>query len=127
VDNALLVGGFEGIGDLAGDRERLVQRDRACFDPLGQRRPLYQLHHQVVGTDVIDLADVGVIQRRHRARLALETVSEALRRNLDRHIASHARIEGAVHLTHAASTERRQNLVRAEMCPGRDGHMHPVV
>ena len=94
--------------------KRLVQRHRARFDPLGQRRPLDQLHHQVVGTDIVNVADVGVIQRGDRANLALEAFAEPLGGNLDGHLAPHARIAGAIHLSHAARADERQDLVGAQ-------------
>ncbi len=47
MDDPLLVRGFERVGDLAGDRQRL---DRAecgrCAMQLGERRPLDQFHHE---------------------------------------------------------------------------------
>jgi hypothetical protein len=45
---------------------------------------------------------------------ALEAIAEALGGELDSYFAAHARIAGAVDLAHAARTERRQDLVRAE-------------
>ena len=59
------------------------------------------------------MADVGVIQRRHCVNLTLETVIEALRGHIDGHLAPHARIAGAVHLSHAAGAKGRQDLVGA--------------
>ncbi len=38
---ALLMGGFEGLGDLLGNGQRLVERDRPLLDAIRQRRPLY--------------------------------------------------------------------------------------
>mgnify|MGYP001207914022 CR=1 FL=1 len=53
VDDASLVRGFECCGDLSSDAQHLVQRQRAfrtgAFD---------QFHDDVVGTDVVNLADV---------------------------------------------------------------------
>ena len=39
MDDALLVGGFERLGDLPRDREGLVDRDRTLRNPVGQRHP----------------------------------------------------------------------------------------
>mgnify|MGYP007111873777 CR=1 FL=1 len=33
--DALFVRGFEGVGDLAGDGERFVERNRAALDAVG--------------------------------------------------------------------------------------------
>ena len=44
MDDALLVRSLERVGDLAGDRQRLVDRERAGRDPVGERRPFDELH-----------------------------------------------------------------------------------
>ena len=65
--NALLVRGFQGVQNL-----------RSVFDGLrrGERTPersaIDVLHHQVIRADVVERADVGMIQRGHGARFALE-------------------------------------------------------
>ncbi len=38
-------------------------------------RSLDVLHHQIVGADIVQRADMGMIQRRDRARLALEAIT----------------------------------------------------
>ena len=57
----------------------------ALFQPGGKCFALHQFHDQVVGANVVEGADVGVIQRRNGARLALETGTELLMRDLDGH------------------------------------------
>ena len=44
------------------------------FKPRSQRFALHQFHHQVVRADIVQRADVGVADRRNRARLLLESV-----------------------------------------------------
>ena len=39
MDDALLVRGFERLGDLPRDRQRLGERKRALRDAIGERRP----------------------------------------------------------------------------------------
>jgi hypothetical protein len=46
VNDALCVGRFERLRDLPGDRERLVDRDRAFGHAVGERWPFDQLHDQ---------------------------------------------------------------------------------
>src|SRR5262249_21922535 len=116
MDYPLLVRGVERVTDLARDRQRLLQRDGAGFDPLRQCRPIDQFHHQVVGADVVNLADVGVIEGGDGADFALEPVAEVLRGELDGYVAAHARIVGAVDFAHAAGAEWRQDFVRSQMC-----------
>ena len=70
----------------------LCQRESACGDALGQGGTFHQLHHQVVGTDIVEVADVRVIQRRDCMDLTLEAVAEALGGDLDRYFTPDARI-----------------------------------
>ena len=58
------------------------------------------LHHEVVGADIEDGTDVGMIQRGNSAGFALEAVRESLLRYFDSDVAVEARIVGAIHLTH---------------------------
>ena len=62
--------GVQGVGKLPGDRDRLVQRERSARDALGERLPLDQLHHERANAvrffDLVDLRDVGVIEREPR-------------------------------------------------------------
>ena len=46
MDDALIVRGFERLGNLPGDRQRLVERDRALRDALRQIVAFDQLHHE---------------------------------------------------------------------------------
>ena len=48
MDDALLVGRFERLGDLLSDWQRLVQRNGAARDPIGQRLTLHQFHDERV-------------------------------------------------------------------------------
>ena len=76
MDDPAFVRRFERVTDLPCDGERLLERNRTFFYPLGKGRPFHQFHHQVVGTHVMERADVGMIQCRHRARFATESFVE---------------------------------------------------
>ena len=92
MDDALLVRGFERVGDLAGDAlSASSSGERALRRSLGER-PLDQLHHQVVRADVVQRADVGMIQRGDGSRFALEALAESFRGDLDGDVAAEARI-----------------------------------
>ena len=69
VHDALLVRVFERVGDLPGDLQRLIQGHGALPDSFRQCGTVHQLHHQVIGSDVVKVADVGMIQRGHRRAL----------------------------------------------------------
>ena len=157
MDDAAAVRGFERVGDLPGDRERLVQRKGSspwlagAPAPRGRSRPtptrravdgaahqlreretLDQLHHDRLGGAVlhaVDRGDVRVVERGQRLRLAREPreplaiVGDRFGEHLDRDVAIEFRIARAVHLAHAAGTERPEDFVLAEARPGRQRHV----
>ena len=53
MDDALLVRGFEGLGDLTRDRQGFVQRNRPTSDPIGQRVALDQFEDERVGLTAV--------------------------------------------------------------------------
>jgi hypothetical protein len=63
---------------------------------------------------VVEAADVGVIQHRDCADLALEAVAEALRGDFDGHFTTHPRISSAVHFSHTARADGREDFIGAE-------------
>ena len=82
------------------------------FDPVRESRPFHQFHHQVVGTHIVDGADVGMIQRRHGACLALEPLIEFHSGDLQRDRTSQPGIMRLVHPAHAARAQHRFDAVR---------------
>ena len=77
MDDALLVRGFERIGDLQRNQQRVIEGDRARRDPIGKRRPLDQLHDQRGDArgllEPVNVCDVRMVQRREDFRLTLES------------------------------------------------------
>ena len=73
--DALAVRGIQGIDDLQRVFTRRVERQRPS-----QRSAFHELHDQVVGPDVVERADVGMIQRRNGTRFADESLAELSRR-----------------------------------------------
>jgi hypothetical protein len=80
----------------------------------------------LVGADVVDVENVGVIEGRNRARLFLEPVEAILvagdfrRQDLYGDVASQPRIPGLVDDAHASAAESAENLVRAEQAASGD-------
>ena len=76
VHDAAGVGGLEGIGDLRAEIEQRLELERARPEPVPQRLALEQLHRDeglaLVLVDVVDRADVGVLERGGRAGFALQ-------------------------------------------------------
>ena len=113
----------QGGGDLRGVAERLVDRQRAIFQPVGDGVAFEQFHHQVVGADVVKRADVGMIQRRNRTGLALEAGAEPLVGELDGDGPAEARVDGAKDFAHATLAEFAFHLVGSQASAGvQHGH-----
>ena len=112
VHDAGMMGSLEGVGDLTAEVEHHIDRQRSAVDPAAERAALEQLHHEkrqaVVLADVVHRADVRVIQRGRRARLALKSLGgdrilQQLRgEELDGDLASEAGVFGAIDHTHTA-------------------------
>src|SRR5580700_12091676 len=88
----------ECLGDLYSNLQRLLQRKRSPSQAVGQRFAFQVLHDEkidaVLRADVVQGANMRVIQRRNRLRLALHALSEIGirgemgRQNLDSDITS---------------------------------------
>ncbi len=76
MDNAALMRPFEALADREAILEHLIQRQRTSRQPIGQGLAVETLHHEkidaVLVADVVERADVRVVQRRDRPRFALE-------------------------------------------------------
>ena len=76
MDDAVLVRGFECVGNLPRDRQRLVERDRPSRDPVGERLALDEFEdqgaHAVRVLHPVDRCDVRMVQRGEDVRFALK-------------------------------------------------------
>ena len=121
MDDALVVGLLERLGDLPGDLERLVERDGAPREALLEVLALDQLEGEeglAVGfLEPVDGGDVRVVERGEQMRLALEApqavgvLGHLRRQDLDRDVAVEVRVGRAVDLAHPAGAERRGDPV----------------
>ena len=90
--------------------------------------PSHQLHddelHAVGLADVVDGADVGMVERRDGARLALEPLERQAvgdkrwRERLQRDDAIEPRIARPIHFAHSARAERAEHLIRSKAGAG---------
>ena len=127
MDDPLFVRDFQRLGDLRGDGQRLIDRDRPLSDAIGQGRPLDQLHHQrgvaIHPFEAVDRRDVRMIQRRQDFGFALKSgeplrvTRDGLWQHLDGDLSLQVRVGGPVHLAHAACPERADDLVWPEPDP----------
>jgi hypothetical protein len=67
-----------------------------------------------IGTHVIEMADVDVVERGDGPCFAPEALGEPLPRDLDGHIPAKARVVRAIDRTHAAGADRRHDPVRVQ-------------
>jgi hypothetical protein len=72
---------------------------------------------------VVQLADVRMVQRGHRAGLAREPFGEFGLRCLDRNNSVQAGVAGPVDLAHSTGADRRKDFVGAEFVSGREPHV----
>ncbi len=72
MDDALIMRGFERLGDLPGDRKRLVERNGPLGDAVCQGRSLDQLKDQSCNAtgllEAVNHRNVRMIQRRENLR-----------------------------------------------------------
>jgi hypothetical protein len=97
VDDALIVRRFERFGDLFGNREGFINRNRAFRNAIRQGGPLDQLEDERQNASVllysVDMTDIGMTQRGQHLRFALESCQalrirgECLGEDLDRYFA----------------------------------------
>src|SRR3984885_5355097 len=86
---------FQAFANFDPVLEQLVRSKRSLPQPIGQCLAFKVFHHKIVGpalvADIIERADVGMVQGRNGTSFALETpfglgvVRQVRRKNLDRH------------------------------------------
>ncbi len=133
MDDPLLVGLLEGLGDLPGHRQGLVEGKGAGLQPFRQGGALDQLHDQGAHPARLfepeDRRDVGMVQLGEQPCLALEARQtlgvggEGRGQHLDRHLTLEPGVAGAIHLAHATLAKLGGDLVSAEARAGGKGHL----
>ncbi len=114
------------------NRQRLLYRERSSLEAVGQRLSLHVLHHEEVGAvvfaDVVQRADVRMRETGDRSRLAFEALlhvglhAELRRQHFDRDGPAQAGVDSLVDLSHPATADGRQDLVRSKARAGGKGH-----
>lgn len=102
--HAVAVGRIERARDFNRDLQRLLQRQRAFLQFLRERLAFQKLHHQEVGsvllTDVVENANVGMLQAGYRAGFAFKPlarfrrIGQVRRQDFDRHRPVEPRVPG---------------------------------
>ena len=87
-----------------------------------RRLPFEVFQHEVIGADVIDLANMRVIQSGNRASFQLKTMSVFPVHALDGDDAIQPRVPRLPHLSHPARANAREDLIRTDAISLRQGH-----
>jgi RNA polymerase sigma-70 factor (ECF subfamily) len=107
------------LGQRAGDLRTIARRSfgsqRTLLELGGKRGTFDKLHHQVVRADVVQGANVRMVQSGDRSSFALETIAVALHCDLDGNYAPQPRIDSAIHQAHATGADRSLDFVRPEL------------
>src|SRR4029453_1112159 len=115
-------------GDLSRDGQRIARRDWPAAQPIGQRLAVDELQHECWRAarilETIDGADTRMVERGEHARFALEprkalgVCRKPRRQDLDGNIAPELGVVCLIHVTHAASSEQREEAVAAKLSAG---------
>ncbi len=92
-----------GAGDGFGDRQRAFH----WF-------AVDQLHDEIIGPDVVELADIRVVEGGNGASFAFEAFGESFGHDFDGDGAIETGVAGFVHLAHAAGADERDDFVRSQ-------------
>src|SRR5580704_1300723 len=124
MDDALGVRGIEGIGNLYGVIEQFVGGHRTAFDGAAEGLAFEEFHDDEAATvlfiNIVDRANVRMVQCGSSSRLALETLKrflvsgELVRKEFQRDLAAEANVLGFIDDTHTAATEFLDNAVMGD-------------
>src|SRR5262245_15344552 len=135
MDDALIVRGFEGLNDLPGNRERVVNGNRAVKKTFFERLSFHELEHEradAVGFfEAVDGGDVWMIERCEHLRLTLKA-REAIGvgrqggwKDRQRDIALQSGVARPIDLAHPTCAEGAGDLVWTNARPRGKGHGGP--
>ncbi len=115
------VRGVERVRDLDAEIQRLSEGERTGHEPVAERLPFDELHHDEVASrvlvDVVDRADVRVLERGGGARLTAQTlqrlrvVPHVVGQELQRDAPAELEVFGLVDDAHAAAAQLLEDPV----------------
>jgi hypothetical protein len=130
--DALAMRFVQSIGNFCAVAKHLVNGEWPFRDSLVERFSLDILEHQEIDAillaDVVQRADVGMLQARNGACLTFKALAQLwlggylLRKNLYGDNPVQSRIARAVDLSHATSTDGGNDFIGAELGAGNQGH-----
>ncbi len=136
VDHALGMRERQRFRDLRSDRQRLHAGDGTPIQLFPQRGPVDHLHrqkvHVLIGVEVVDRRDVGVVQVREGEGFAPEALAGVVAlehpggQDLERHLALEPRVAGLVDDAHSAFPDLPEDAVMGNLLADQAGHRHGV-
>src|SRR5215831_4383658 len=102
-------------GDLLAEPQKLFHRQWALAQAAGECLAFEQLHHEVIGPDVVKRADMWMVQSGDRGRLPFETCAKSLVNELDRHRAAEASVASPVNPAHTPGPKQALDPIRPEL------------
>ena len=124
MNHVLGVGSIERLGDPCGNRDSLIDRERAELQTLGECFPLEELHHKerntLVFADIVHCADGRVVHPRNCTSFTLEPIefgaldTTGTAEHLDGHGPVESGIPRAVDLAHPSGSDQGHNFVRTD-------------
>jgi hypothetical protein len=114
VDDALRVSGIERVGNLDRQTKQNIRLYGSAGDPMFQRNPVKKLHNKewmaMLLSDLMEGADIGVIECRSRLGFALEprqglsVLGDVIGQKLQHYKSVESYVLGLVDNTHSAAT-----------------------
>jgi hypothetical protein len=125
----------QAVGELRPELEHLGDGEGTASQALADGLALDQLHHHVMRAlqagglaHVVDVDDVGMVEGRSGARLAVQAVQELGvgpgAQDLERDLPPQARVARAVDLAHGPGPQATDDLVGTDARAGRQGICH---
>ena len=102
------------IRDLRGMAQGIREWQRTSLQQLPKCFAPDQFHDQIVGADVVDRANVRVVERRERTAFEFEPSCQALWHDLDCDQAIQPCVSGSVDLAHPSCPERGLDFIRTD-------------
>jgi hypothetical protein len=106
MDDSLRVRSCERVRYLRSIFNGLIRSERPAAQTIGERLALDEFHDEVIGPDVVESADIRMIERCDCPRFAFEAVCKSRLGNFDRDQPVHTRISGTINIAHAALAQQ---------------------
>lgn len=136
MEDTVFMGMGQRLGDLPGVPQQRLDRQAARRNRLRERPALDELHDDevlaAVFPDLVDRANVRVVERGGRAGLAQQALARGLvaavvrRQHLQGHVAAQHHVAGAVDHPHPAGAELRVDAVMAQHAAEHGVHNIPL-